>query len=58
MRETYEEEERCEDETENERACEIRIVHDSRVDAPQRVHHRQALLEDVVEVDAEFCSCA
>lgn len=52
---THEEEEGRKDEAEDERAGEVGVVHDVRVDRPQRVEHRERLLQDVVKVDAELC---
>lgn len=52
---TDEEEEGREDETEDERAREVGVVHDVGFDGAERVQDREGLLEDVVKVDPELC---
>lgn len=54
-RATHEEEERGKDEAEKQRSCQVGVVHDVRVDFTYRIHDREGLLQNVVEVDAQFC---
>lgn len=52
---THEEKERGKDQAEQQRSCQVCVVHDVRVDGAQRVEHCQRFLQDMVKVDPEFC---
>jgi hypothetical protein len=53
---THEEEEDGEGEAEEDRAREVRVVHDALVDAPERVQDRHRLCADVRKVDPQLCT--